>query len=213
MAEIYAEIQSVVEGDREVGVELVDMTYMGTSGICALPTPMAQELSANWENGHNYRERILQLFDAPHEMFQVMIPIGTCSLGDFTSTVVFFDALNAEDSSWDSLEERIRSILPSHIGVEIRQRSGPLFSSPQLAFDDDGEGYIPSPEDYRLPPRPGCDIGVEGSRSAGTMGGYVVTENEVGKRTTYGVTNAHVALQSKNSVTTRAYMTFTNAKD
>jgi hypothetical protein len=220
VVEIYAETQSVVKGDREVGVEMVDTASMN-SQICTLPTAMSQELSANWEIGHNYCEQILHLFEAPHEMFQAMLPIGRCTIkntGAFNdgeptydgTAVIFFDALNAEDILWDILEERIRAILPSHIGIEIRQRSGPLFSSPPSFLDRNVEGLIPSPEEFSRPPRLGCDIAAKGSGSAGTMGGYVVTKDENGKRTTYGVTNAHVALQSKDSVIAKVYMTSTD---
>ncbi|KUL89244.1 hypothetical protein ZTR_03694 [Talaromyces verruculosus] len=184
VAEIYAETQSMVEGDHEVGVELADMEFMD-SEIISLPTPMSQELSANWENGHKYREQILQLFEARSPMFRAMIPMGRRSVGELTSElieVIFFGALNAEDNSWDSIEARIRLILPSHIDIDIRQGSGPSFC---LRFsENNAEGDIPSPEEYTRPPRPGHDIGAMGSRSAGTMGGYVVTADKNGKKTT-----------------------------
>lgn len=63
-------------------------------------------------------------------MFQVMIPVGRCAAGwreyEWT-TVVLFEAMNAEDVAWDSLEERVRSILPDSVDIEIRQRAAPLF--------------------------------------------------------------------------------------
>lgn len=55
MFDICTEIQSIVEGDNEVVVELADMEFM-KSEIVTLPNPMSQELSADWENGKNYCE-------------------------------------------------------------------------------------------------------------------------------------------------------------
>lgn len=148
--------------------------------LCTLPTTISQELSTNWEIGRNYCQKILDLFQGPHPMFQAMLPIGRCTIrrtgalndGPPTyelSAVIFFDALNAEDELWDYLEGQIRSILPSEIGIEIRQRSGPLFFSPPYFPKNDMKALIPSPEEFARPPRFGCDVAVQGSGSAGTM--------------------------------------------
>lgn len=203
VAEIYAEIQSMVEGDHEVGIELADMEFM-ESHLISLPTPVSKDLSANWENGQNYCDQISQLLGTRRQMYRMMMPMGRRSVGDLTSElteVIFIDAEDAEDDSWDSIEGSIRSILPSHIDIDIRQGSGPSFCF--LVPENSSKRSITSPEEYTRPPRPGCDIGVMGSHSAGTMGGYVVTADENGKKTTYGVTNAHVALQSKDLFTAR----------
>lgn len=199
---IYTAIQSVVEGNIEVGVELFDWQYIFSTHLCAPPPAESQELLANWEIGHEYLKKIIQLFEEPHKMFQAMAPIGRCSAGQREyewSIVIFFDAFNAEDDKWDSIEESIRSILPNHIGIEIQQRAGSLFCSnndanTQQSLEYDQPSWVSAiAERYKQEALPGCQISPLDKHWIGTLGGYVITEDkETGKRTTYGVTNAHV---------------------
>ncbi|GAM35273.1 hypothetical protein TCE0_017r03476 [Talaromyces pinophilus] len=196
VTEIYAATQSMVEGDTEVGVELFDSDYMHSSHICAPPPAESQELSLNWERGYSYCEQILQLFESPSQMIQAMLPTGRCSAGKREYewiTVIYFSALNADDRAWDYIEQRIRSILPSHIGIEIRQRTRPLFCNDD-GDSDSTQGSTIGDRCMR-PPRPGCEISRQGDKESGTMGGYIVTEaHDTKGKTIYGVTNAHVAL-------------------
>jgi hypothetical protein len=202
---IYAATQSVVEGNIEVGVELIDWQYMFSTHLCASPPSESKELLANWELGNKYLEKILQMFEVPHKMFQAMIPIGRCSAGQREyewSIVIFFDALNAEDDAWDVIEERMRSILPDNIGIEIQQRAGSLFctgsdnNTQQIAEYNQPYWVSSMAKQYTQPALPGCQVSPQGKYWLGTMGGYVTTlDKETGNSTTYGVTNAHVALE------------------
>ncbi|KAF3404888.1 hypothetical protein DPV78_002968 [Talaromyces pinophilus] len=193
VTEIYTAAQQAAEEGKEIGVELCDRRFADTSHICTPPD--SGTLKANWEEGLGYRHQILQLFENLPTMFQVMIPVGRCAAGwreyEWT-TVVLFEAMNAEDVAWDFLEERVRSILPGSIDIEIRQRAAPLFCGGDL-------GAIAREVNlaqYARPPKPGCEISQQNDNTkAGTMGGYVITENtDTKERTTFGVTNAHVAL-------------------
>ncbi|KUL91680.1 hypothetical protein ZTR_01273 [Talaromyces verruculosus] len=81
------------------------------------------------------------------------------------------------------------------IDIEIRQRAAPLFCGGDL-------GAIAREVNlaqYARSPKPGCEISQQNDNTkAGTMGGYVITENtDTKERTTFGVTNAHVALATK----------------
>lgn len=177
---------------REIGVELCDRRFTLSSHICTPPD--SGSLRANWDEGVGYRHKILRLFDNRPTMFQAMIPVGRCARGwheyEWT-TVILFDAMNAEGVAWDSLEEQMHSILPDDIDIEIRQRMNPLFCN--AALEELGLSR------YVGPPKPGCEISHQKDNTrARTMGGYVITEAPVTKkRTTFGVTNAHVALASK----------------
>ncbi|GAM39786.1 hypothetical protein TCE0_034r11613 [Talaromyces pinophilus] len=193
VTEIYTAAKQAAEEGKEIGVELCDRRFADTSHICTPPD--SGRLKANWEEGLGYRHQILQLFENLPTTFQVMIPVGRCAAGwreyEWT-TVVLFEAMNAEDVAWDSLEERVRSILPGSIDIEIRQRAAPLFCGDDL-------GAIAREVNlaqYARPPRAGCEISQQNDNTkAGTMGGYVITENtDTKERTTFGVTNAHVAL-------------------
>lgn len=209
LIKIWTATQSVVEGKIEVGVELFDWKYMASTHICTCPPDESKELLANWEVGHNYLEKILQLFEEHDDMFQAMTPVGRCSAGQREyewSIVIFFDAINAEDEKWDSIEDSIRSILPSHIGIEIQQSAGSLFCN-----SDDGNNNTEQSVEYDQPswvstiakkyqrgPLPGCEISPHDRDWQGTMGGYVITKDKKGKRTTYGVTNAHAVLSGEH---------------
>lgn len=197
VTEIYTAAKQVAEEGREIGVELCDRRFTSTSHICTPPD--SGSLKANWEEGLGYRHQILQLFENRRTMFQVMVPVGRCAAGwseyEWT-TVILFEAMDAEDVAWDFLEERMRAILPHDIGIEIRQRAGPLFCCA------DNFGVVAYQqldlEKYVRPPKPGCEISQQNNTSRGTLGGYVVTEaTDTKQRTTFGVTNAHVALGSK----------------
>lgn len=206
---IYTAIQSVVEGNIEVGVEMFDWQYMLSTHICTCPPDESKELLANWEIGHNYLGKILQLFDDPREMFQAMTPVGRCSAGEREyewSLVIFFDAMNAEDDEWISIEDSIRSILPDHIGIEVQQRAGSLFcnsddgNTEQSVEFDQPSWVSTTSQKYKEDPQPGCEVSPQDKYWHGTMGGYVKTVNKAtGKRTTYGITNAHVVCNGKFS--------------
>ncbi|OKL57563.1 hypothetical protein UA08_07258 [Talaromyces atroroseus] len=196
VTEIYAAAKRAAEGRGEIGVELFDWRYTNTSHICTPPDSDSQELKANRNEGHCYRRQILQLFENRPPMFQAMIPVGRCATGERAyewTTVILFDAINAEDVVWDFLEERMRSILPAKFPIEIRQRAGPLFCNGDL--EDERLVVVGR---YMRPPIPGCEISQQHESSpAGTMGGYIITEaKDTKRRTTFGVTNAHVALAS-----------------
>ncbi|KAI7968691.1 hypothetical protein EIK77_005707 [Talaromyces pinophilus] len=197
VTEIYTAAKQAAEEGKEIGVELCDRRFADTSHICTPPD--SGRLKANWEEGLGYRHQILQLFENLPTMFQVMIPVGRCAAGwreyEWT-TVVLFEAMNAEDVVWDFLEERVRSILPGSIDIEIRQRAAPLFCGGDLGAIADEVNLA----QYARPPRAGCEISQQNDNTkAGTMGGYVITENtDTKERTTFGVTNAHVALASKS---------------
>lgn len=205
---IYTAIQSVVEGNIEVGVELLDWQYMSRMHICTCPPDRSKELLANWELGHKYAEKILQLFEGSDQMFQAMTPVGRCSKGQCAyewSIVIFFDAINAEDDKWDSIENSMRSILPDFVGIEVQQRAGSLFCNndnydTQQSVEYDQPSWVSAIiEKYKQDPLPGCDIGPVSKSWQGTMGGYVITQDEdTGQKTTYGVTNAHVALDGEH---------------
>lgn len=212
VSEIYTAAKRVAKEGGEIGVELCDRRFTDTSHICTPPD--SGSFKANWDEGLGYRHKILQLFEDRPTMFQVMIPVGRCAAGwreyEWT-TVVLFEATNAEDVAWDSLEERMRSILPDGIDIEIRQRVTPLFC-------DDIFGEAAHKEldlaKYVRPPKPGCEISQQNIPSAGTMGGYIITEAaDTKKRTTFGVTNAHVALASKSqSLYSTLVVIFINSK-
>lgn len=196
--EIYTAAKEVAEEGSEIGVELCDRRFTGSSHICTPPD--SSSLETNWDEGRDYRHQILQLFENRPAMFQIMTPVGRCAWGSREyewTTVVLFEAMNSEDVAWDSLEERMRALLPDDIGIEIRQRANQLF-----CFDGN-VGVIAyeqrSLEKFVRPPEPGCEISQQNDNTtAGTMGGYIVTEATDTKiRTTFGVTNAHVALRSK----------------
>lgn len=172
----------------------LDQTYSDTSHICTPPD--SGSLKANWDEGLGYRHQILQLFENHPPMFQVMIPIGRCAAGwreyEWT-TVIIFDSMNAEDVAWDSLEERMRFILPENIDIEVRRRVCPFFCG-----GDFGVVAHEARGRFAKPPKPGCEISQQNNPEAGTMGGYVITEaTDTKRRITFGVTNAHVALASK----------------
>lgn len=206
--EIYAATQSMVEGNIEVGVELFDWQYMLSTHICTCPPDKSKDLLANWETGNKYLEKILQLFrEEPYDMFQAMTPVGRCSAGQREcewSIVIFFDAIDAEDEKWDSIEDSIRSILPNHIGIEIQQRAGSLLCNSddgdtQQSVEYDQPSWVSTmAEKYKQDALPGCEISPQDKYWQGTMGGYVITKDKDGKRTTYGVTNAHVVFESEH---------------
>ncbi|RAO64961.1 uncharacterized protein BHQ10_000973 [Talaromyces amestolkiae] len=197
VTEIHTAAKEVAKEGREVGVELCDRAFERSSHICTPPD--SSSLEANWDVGRDYCHQILQLFENRPTMFQIMTPVGRCSRGwheyEWT-TVVLFEAIDAEDVAWDFLEERMRALLPDDIGIEIRQRANPLF-----CFDG-APGIIAYRQldlkAYVRPPKPGCEFSQHNQNTrAGTMGGYIVTEAADTKmRTTFGVTNAHVALGS-----------------
>ncbi|KAF4963902.1 hypothetical protein F66182_18101, partial [Fusarium sp. NRRL 66182] len=133
-----------------------------------------------------------------------MTPVGRCSKGQRAyewSIVIFFDAINAEDDKWDSIENSMRSILPNSVGIEIQQRACSLFcngddTNVQQSVDFDRPSWVSTIiKKYKQKPLPGCEMGPQNQPWQGTMGGYVITEDEeTGAKTTYGVTNAHVAV-------------------
>jgi hypothetical protein len=91
------------------------------------------------------------------------------------------------------MEERMRNQRPDSIGIEIHQRAGPLFCNDDIRVE-----HGISVDEHLRPPRPGCDISQQNKSSTGTMGGYAITEaTDTKKRTTFGFTNAYVALASK----------------
>lgn len=199
VTEIYEEANMLCEPAREIGVELFDYKYMDTYRFGPCPSKERAEMSMNWNMGQNYRQRILQLFENRSHMWQVMVPIGLWAEGSRSQDhkmVIYFDALDAEDDVWDELEEAIRSILPEDIGVAILQSTGPL-----LRFGNNMAKLKPVfvAGKYTRPPMPGCEISIEQNKlSAGTMGGYVITEaKDTRIRTTFGITNAHVVYGSK----------------
>ena len=159
-------------------------------------------MSMNWEKGQNYRQKILQLFENRPHMWQAMMPIGVRAKGKRAEDhrmVIYFDALNAEDDAWDDLEEAMRSILPEDVGIQILQNTGSLFCNDKLAPLQNVSKPEFSADNYIRPPRPGWEISIEqDNSSSGTMGGYIMTEaKDTGRRTTFGVTNAHIVLGSK----------------
>lgn len=182
---------------QEIGVELYDFHYMDYR-FCEPPSTKSRELLMNWETG--YRHEIFGLFEDRPQMYQAMVSTGLYANGERAEDferVIFFDALDAEDDAWDELEEAIRSILAEDVGIEIQQSTGPLFCNATPLQNAMGPEL--SVDDYVRPPRPGFEISIEQTDlSSATIGGYVMTEaKDTGKRTTFGVTNAHVVLDSK----------------
>ncbi|KAH8696534.1 hypothetical protein BGW36DRAFT_360361 [Talaromyces proteolyticus] len=205
VTEIYDEVQSAVYPETEIGVELYDGVYMKTCEICEPPSH-SKELLKDWEKGQNYCQQILQLFDGYGHMWQAMVPTGLRAIGEGASdhsTVIFFDALNADDDAWDAIEERMKAILPPEISIEIRQASSPLFLQDDPTLSSSLLAHFTSLfQELERPPRPACAISVKNSLVSGTMGGYVVTvSKDTGIKTAFGVTNAHVALNSHEEVT------------
>ncbi|KAI7975190.1 hypothetical protein EIK77_001876 [Talaromyces pinophilus] len=202
VTEIYQEANMSCEQGMEIGVELFDFNYMSTSRFVPGPSEKSRELSTNWNKGQNYHQKILQLFENRPHMWQAMMPIGVRAKGKRAEDhrmVIYFDALNAEDDAWDDLEEAMRSILPEDVGIEILQNTGSLFCNDKLASLQNVSKPKFSADNYIRPPRPGCEISIEqDNSSSGTMGGYIITEaKDTGRKTTFGVTNAHIVLGSK----------------
>lgn len=202
VTEIYEEANMLCKPGEEIGVELYDYHYMVTYRFGPCPSKERDEMSMNWEKGQNYRQKILQLFENRPHMWQAMVPIGLYAEGKRSQDhkmVICFDALNAEDDAWDELEEAMRSILPGDVGIEILQSAGPLFCNDKLSPLQNRFKPKFSADNYIRPPRPGCEISIaRNDLSSGTMGGYVMTEaKDTKKRTTFGVTNAHVVFGSK----------------
>lgn len=79
------------------------------------------------------------------------------------------------------------------VGVAIQQNTGPLFCNDDSVSEPDFSAH-----NYIRPPWPGCEISIANDLASGTMDGYIMTEaKDTGRRTTFGVTNAHVVLGSK----------------
>lgn len=197
-----------------MGVELYDYEYMKYSKFCEIPRADLS-LVSDWEREGGYREKVLEIFESYPQMWHMMLPIGLGSKGLGASdhnTVLLLNAINAEDDRWAEIQDKIQSILPDKMRIELRQSSGPCSfynSSSQSLYYQDMKVSI---DKYSRPPKPGCEISPQTGTErqnllnktstaeadflpGGTMGGFVTTQNEkTGMRTTYGLTNGHVAL-------------------
>jgi hypothetical protein len=204
---IYKVIKTLAS--QVTGVELFDHDYMKSCQLCELPA-IDKSLVPEWEKEGGYREKVLEIFDGYPRMFQVMMPIGLRAVGPRASDhemVLFLSAINAEDDRWAEIQDKLQSILPENIGIEIRQSVGPLL------YNDCFLPFLPGDEtEFNRPPKPGNKISpqtetekqnlLNGTSTAeadflpgGRLGGYVTTQNEETKiQTTYGLTSGHVVL-------------------
>lgn len=202
-AEAVLKLHQVVRqlASQVTGIEIFDREYMRTCRICEPPSS-SQDFVPEWEREGGYRQQVLKIFDDYPQMFQVMIPIGLRAVGQKAydhTTVIYFQAIHADDKKWDEIQTKLQSILPDNIGIEIRQGGGSFFLH-NLLDRLSLKSYLSLAEVRR----PGCRISLQTPQDStneawGTMGGYVRTKpresSKTVRETIYGVTNGHVVLE------------------